>query len=111
MRNSETAITVEQARANRNRFLENSNLEYSAFTYDYAEFKKFMEFVESEKEKGVDIKYITVYLSQYENGNKSAFIAPLKRDGTPNYDIKALNHGSVSPPINPNSRQATIVRY
>lgn len=111
MKNARTAITVEEARANRNRFLDHTTIEYSAFTYDYSELKTFMDFVESQKEKGVDIKFITVYLSQYENGDKSAFIAPLKANGTPNYNIKALNRGSVRPPIGPSSGASTRVRY
>lgn len=111
MENSTNSITVEEARADRDRFIANSNLDYSAFTFEFSEFKKFMDFIEFQKTKGVDVKYLTVYLSKYKNGKTSAFIAPLKKDGTPNYNVKALNHGSVIPPLTGNHRGTTAIKY
>lgn len=111
MGHPKTTITVEQARANRDRFLASSNIDYSAFTFEYTQLKEFLENIESEKLRGIDVKYLTVYLSEYEDGEKSAFLAPLKENGTPNYDLRVLNHANVRPPMGKNERGTTNLRY
>lgn len=107
-----TAVSVEQAKANRISFVQNKshNIKYSAFTYDYDELKQFVEYVEYQKSTGKDVRYFTVYLSQYQNGEQTAFIAPLKDDGTPNYEMKALNHGQLHPPYSKKTTDSKV-RY
>lgn len=96
----ETSISVEDAKLHRSLFIENNKTDHSDFTFDYEQMKKFMDHVEYQKSKGEDVSSIRVYVSQYENGKVTAFIAPIKKDDSPNFNIQPMNYGgSRRPPI------------
>ncbi|WP_340202662.1 hypothetical protein [Ascidiimonas sp. W6] len=96
----ESSISIEQAKLNRSNFIKNSNKEVTDVTFSYEQVKKFVELIEYKKSKGEDIEKIRVYMSQYENGTNTAFIAPIKKDNTPNYNIEVINKGNVDiPPL------------
>ena len=88
-----SSISVDNARLHRNLFLEEFPEAPSDFTFDYEQVKQFIEHIEYRKSQGEDVSKIRVYLSQYENGKNTAFIAPVKKDGTPNYNIEVINIG------------------
>ena len=93
-----SSISLDNARLHRNLFLEEFPEAPSDFTFDYEQVKQFIEHIEYRKSQGEDVSKIRVYLSQYENGKNTAFIAPVKEDGTPNYDIEVINIGQQGHP-------------
>ena len=94
----ESSITYDQAHMDRALFLANNPEAGSDFTFDYEQMKKFMDYIEYQKAQGADVEKIRVYLSTYQNGKNSAFIAPIKKDDTPNYNIRVINMGQQGDP-------------
>ncbi|MDC7998002.1 hypothetical protein [Gilvibacter sediminis] len=93
-----SSISLDNARLHRNLFLAENPEAASDFTFDYEQVKQFIEHIEYRKSQGEDVSKIRVYLSQYENGENTAFIAPIKEDGKPNYDIEVINIGQQGRP-------------